>query len=357
MNYYMDLLILTINPGSTSTKIAAFDGDKELLTQTIRHSTEDMSAFPDVQSQYDYRKELIRKTVEEHGIALGDIKVFIGRGGGLKPVPGGVYEINEAMLSDCRAGTGGAHPAQLAPQICAEFAKTYGGIALVADPPTTDEFDDISRLTGLRNVFRRSSLHALNQKEAARRFCDANGLEYERVNLIVAHLGGGISVAAHRKGAMVDGNDNMRGSGPFSPTRSGDLPYLDVLDLARKSDIDALSRRLNVNGGMTDIFGTADMIALENEAATDGKVALRIDAMAYQTAKYISAMAAALYGDVKQIIITGALARSALITNAITERVQWICPVTVIAGEFENEALARSALRVLRGVETVKEYR
>jgi butyrate kinase len=350
---------MTINTGSTSTKIAVYDDETELFAESIAHGAETLASFPTVQSQLGFRESEILRELLRRGVQLREISAFSGRGGGLASCEGGVYEVTELLFDHASRGINGTHPAQLSPQIAKRFADAYGGRAFVVDPPDTDEFDEVSRAAGLRGVYRESHVHALNQKAAARDFCAANGLRYEDANLVVAHLGGGISVTAHGKGRMTDSNDIIRGTGPMTPTRAGELPYAAVLDLAFSGEYDkkTLKDRLNRLGGLTDVFGTSDFRKVWRLAREgDRRAEFYCAGMAYQVAKHIGAMAVALRGEVDAIILTGGIANERGFTALIEERAGWIARVAVLPGEFETQALALGALRVLRDEETPKEY-
>jgi butyrate kinase len=351
--------ILAVNPGSTSTKIALFENETEIFRETLRHSAEELTSFRDVQSQLDFRFDIVDRALQRRALNPAELDVFVGRGGGLLPLEGGVYRVTELLAAHAARGMSGQHPAQLAAQICKRLADRYGKPAFVVNPPDTDEFEDISRVTGLRGVYRESHVHALNQKETALRFCAARGLKYDEINLIICHLGGGISVTAHKKGRMTDSNDIIRGSGPLTPTRAGDLHYSAVIELAFSGEYtkEALTDKLSRLGGLTDHFGTSDAHAVYERAENGDKyAALVFDAMIYQCAKYAGAMAAALRGDVCAIILTGGLAREEYFTQKMKEYIGWIAEVAVIPGEFELEALASGALRVMRGEESAREY-
>ncbi|MDR2420639.1 MAG: butyrate kinase [Oscillospiraceae bacterium] len=351
--------ILAVNPGSTSTKIALFESETELFREKLSHAPDELEPFPDIQSQLGFRAGIVERALSARFTDPAEIDAFAGRGGGLLPLAGGVYRVTELLAEHASRGMSGQHPAQLAAQICKSLADRYGKPAFVVNPPDTDEFEDISRITGLRGVYRESHVHALNQKEAALRFCAARGLDYGGVNLVVCHLGGGISITAHKKGAMTDSNDIIRGSGPMTPTRAGDLHYTAVLELARSGAYTEkqLEDRLGRLGGLTDHFGTPDAREVRKLAeGGDRRAALVYDAMIYQCAKYAGAMAAALRGDVRAIILTGGLARDPYFTDKMTDYLGWIAEIAVMPGEFELEALASGALRVLRGEETEKEY-
>ena len=351
--------VLAINPGSTSTKIALFDDYNELFSKAINHSPDDLGNFMDVQEQLPYRSDLVEKAMVEHGYALADVDVFSGRGGGLMPVAGGVYDVSELLVEHASKGMAGQHPAQLGPQMAKRLADKYGKRAVVVNPPDVDELSGVARVTGIRGLYRESHVHALNQKEIAIRFCASRGLKYEDVNLVICHLGGGVSVTAHEKGNMIDSNDIIRGSGPMSPTRAGDLPYTAVIEMAysgRHSKTELMDK-LNVDGGLTDHFGTADVRDVVKMVEDgDKRAELVLHGMLYQIAKYVGAMAVALKGNVKAVLLTGGISNSGYLTGVIGEYIDWIAEVVVLPGEFELEALAAGAVRVMSGEEQAKIY-
>ena len=351
--------VLAINPGSTSTKIALFDDYDEVFSANIEHPAEELNGFPEIQDQLWYRREEVIKTMEVNGYAFEDVDVFAGRGGGLLSVEGGTYEVTDLLVLHASRGMSGQHPAQLASQICNQLAVEYDKRAFVVNPPDVDEFIDIAHVTGLRGVYRESHIHALNQKEIAQRYCTANGRGYNEVNLIICHLGGGISVTAHEKGRMIDSNDIIRGSGPMTPTRAGDLPYIAVIEMAFSGlyTKEQLTDKLNKNGGLSDYFGTSDVrdvLKLIDDG--DRYADMVLCGMFYQVSKYVGAMAVALKGKVDAIILTGGISNNKYITDRIEEYVGWIADVSVMPGEFELEALAAGALRVMRGEEEPKIY-
>ncbi len=352
------LNILAINPGSTSTKIGFFHDTETVFTKTINHSAEELEQFPAIPDQLDFRTEAVLNAVKENGVDISTVDAFVGRGGGLMPCPGGVFEITEKVLADAKAAVSGAHhPAELASQICAKLIAQYGGKGYIVNPPDTDEFQDLARITGLKGVYRESRIHALNQKEIALRYCAANGVKYEEQNLIIAHLGGGISITAHRAGKMVDSNDILAGEGPLTPTRVGALPTTFVLKMAQKEDPAALKAKLTKKGGLIDHFGTDDARVVEKAALAGEKYPkLVYDAMIYQIGKYIGEMACVLKGKVDAIILTGGMAHGKYLTDQVKEYTGWIAPVVVMAGEFEMEALAAGAYRVINGEEEAKVY-
>ena len=352
--------IFAINPGSTSTKIALFEGEKLLFKSNVVHDAETMSRYSDLEAQLPYRRDTILKAVAEVGCALEGCAAFSGRGGGLESCESGVYEVNEKMLEDARSGKyGGDHPAALGSQLAHEFAREYGGRAFVVNPPSVDEFQDLARITGIAGVYRGCNTHALNQKETAYRVCQNRGWDYQQVNLIVAHLGGGISVTAHRQGVMVDSNDNISGEGPMAPTRIGTLKIKTVMDLlaAGKVNMEEFKALRTSKGGFVSHLGTADMLEVEARvAAGDTYAKLVRDAFCYQIAKEMGAMAAVLKGKVDLIILTGGISHDREVVNQLKEYAGFIAPFAVQAGEYEMEALSNGVLRVLRGQELVKFY-
>ena len=351
--------VLAVNPGSTSTKIALFEGYDELFSLTIDHPTEELKRFANIQDQISYRREAVERTMADNGYSVTDVDVFSARGGSVYPMAGGTYKITELVVEHASQGVHGEHPAQLASQICYEFAQKLNKPAFMVNPPDCDEFEDVSRVTGIKGVYRESHIHALNQKEIAVRFCKARGVKYEDVNIVIAHLGGGISVTAHQKGKMIDSNDIIKGSGPMTPTRAGDLPYTAVIDMAfsGKYTKKQLADKLNREGGLTDHFATADARdVLKRIEAGDKYAEVVFKGMAYQNAKYIGAMAVAMKGKVDAIILTGGISHNNYFTDIIRDYTGWISEIVIMPGEFELEALAAGALRVMSGEEDAKIY-
>jgi butyrate kinase len=351
--------ILAINPGSTSTKIAVFEDENEILATTVRHDAQALQDFSSVQDQLQYRKDTIEGALEAEGIDLADIDIFVGRGGGLVSVESGAYLVTDRLLEDARKGMAGQHPAQLGSQICDLYVKEYGGIAYIYNAPDVDEYDDISRISGLSDIYRQCHIHTLNQKEIALRYCQANAVDYHKTNLVICHIGGGISVTAHRNGKMVDSNDIIKGEGPMTPTRAGSLPSLDLFKLCYSGTFseNEMKDRLSKNGGLIDHLGTADATEIEERIANgDSYAKLVYDAMIYQIAKNVGSCAATLKGNVKAVILTGGIANSNYVIETIRSYVDWIAPLVVMAGEFEMEALAAGALRVAKGLEEAHIY-
>ena len=352
----MNYQVLTINPGSTSTKVALFEGDKNILSATVRHDGAQFDAFRTIGDQLPYRRMQIQQLLKGHTLHLDAV---VGRGGGLLPCEGGVYAIDEGLLHDARTGANGVqHPAQLGPLLAHEFAQQYGCPAFVVNPPDTDELTDEARITGIRNVTRHVHLHALNLKETAIRHAAAQGCRYEEMNLVVCHLGGGVSISAHRKGRMIDGNDIVGGEGPMAPTRCGSIPVMEVLKLLDEGcTTGEIRQRCMKNGGLTSLCGTADVMEVQRLAdAGDAQAAAALDAMVYQIMKWIGAMAAVLEGKAEAILIGGGIAHSEQIIARLRDACSWIAPVHAYPGEFEMEAMASGAVRALSGMEICKTY-
>lgn len=353
------LKLFAINPGSTSTKIALFENDKLLFSSNVSHEASKLKEFPEISDQFSYRKETILSELSKKNINLTGIDAFIGRGGGLVSLTGGTYEINEALLNHARIGFTVKHPAILGSQLAYDFAGTYGGRAFVVNPPDVDEFQPVARVTGLSEVFRESRIHALNQKEIGIRYAAKTGKTYEDVNLVIAHIGGGVSVTAHRKGLMVDSNDIVNGDGPMAPTRAGSIPANALIKMCYSGNYTEkeMYNRITKSGGLVDHLGTADVPEiLKRIEQNDSYAKLIYDAMIYQIAKNIGAYATVLKGEVDAIILTGGIANDVCLVSRITEMVNYIAPVKVMAGEFEMEALASGAYRVLIGNEEPKTY-
>lgn len=354
--------ILAINPGSTSTKIGIYrvDGDQLSLVarESISHSTEELSLFDDLNDQIDYRTKLIEQAVKNAGLEMSDIDGFVGRGGLVRSLESGVYRVNDAMLNDLRIGVQGKHASNLAGQIAHALAESQGKDAYIADPEVTDELAPVARLSGHPLLPRRSLFHALNQKAIGRRYAREQGRRYEDVNVIVAHMGGGVSVGAHQHGRVIDVNDTLDGDGPFSPERTGNVPSGQLVDLCFSGDYThaEVKSMLVPRGGYVAYFGTNDALQISKDAETDPEKALVQDAMCYQVAKNIAAMAAALEGKVDAILLTGGIVNNEKIVAAIKRRVDFIAPVIVYPGEDELLALASAVQRALQGEEEIKTY-
>lgn len=350
---------LIINPGSTSTKFAVYDDEAAIFTRVIRHDEGALSALGPILGQKDYRKNCILSSLREAGVAEQTLDAVAGRGGLLRPIESGTYLINRRMLEDLHSASAAIHASALGAIIAAEIAADYAIPAYVVDPIVVDEMDRNAKLTGMPGVERSSVFHALNQKAVARRLADALGKPYENARLVVAHLGGGITVGAHRYGRVIDVNDALSGEGPFTPERTGGIPALPLIGMCFSGEYTEreLIEKVTQKGGMLAYLGTNDLRAVQ-KMINDGDefAALVLDSMAYQVAKEIGAMTAVLEGQVDAIVLTGGLAFSNRFTGAIKQRVDKLAPVHVFAGEDEMRALMGGVLRVLRGQEPVAQY-
>ena len=355
----MEYRILTINPGSTSTKVGCFEGEKELFTVNVSHDANKLKEFSTISSQLSYRKETILAVLKKANIDLAAMDAFVGRGGGLLAVEGGTYTVNEILLDHAVRGANGvAHPAQLGSQIANEFAVQYNKPCFVVNPPDTDELTLCARMTGIRGVYRNVHLHALNLKETAIRHSQINGWKYEDQNYIVCHIGGGISISAHQKGRMIDGNDIVGGEGPMAPTRCGAVPAVEMIRYSfangNKKEVSALCTK---TGGFVSHLGTSDALEVVHRAENgDQEAELVWNTMIYQIIRYIGAMAGVLHGKVDGILLGGGMVHNKELVAQITESCSWIAPVTAYPGEFELEAMAAGAIRVLKGEEEAKVY-
>ena len=354
----MGYKILAINPGSTSTKVALYDEERPLLELTLRHSTEELAQFPNVIDQLDWRRGLILSALREREFKLRDLSAVIGRGGLIRPVVAGVYEVNSRMRYDLRNARM-KHACNLGGLLAAQIAHMAGVKAYIADPPVVDEMEDVARITGMPMCQRKSIFHALNQKATARLHCKRAGFVYEEVNLIVAHMGGGISVAAHCRGRIVDVNNALDGDGPFAPDRAGSIPSSELIKacFSGKYSKEELLKFVSSKGGLVAYLGTNSVIqVMERIAQGDQRARKVLDAMCYNISKQIGAMAATLCGDVQGILLTGGIAYNEPVVEYIRQRCGFIAPVTVYPGENELEALVQNALVVLRGQITPSVY-
>jgi len=351
--------ILVINPGAGSTKIGLFEDERKIRERELRHDPEELRKYETTIDQLEMREKAVLDFLREEGLEPSELHAVIGRGGAFKPLQGGIYRVNERLISDIKEGKVQAdHPSNLGALIAHKLASPHGIPAFFADPVSVDEFDEISRLSGLPELPRLSLSHALNTKYVAKKVAASKGKRYEEMNMIVAHLGTGISISPHRKGKMFDVN-NANDGGPFSPQRAGTLPTTGLIKLSfsGKYSKKELLRRVTREAGLLAYLGTDDLRKVEERIeAGDGEARLVYDAMVYQIAKEIGAMAAALRGEVDVIILTGGMARSPKIVRDIEGYISWIAPVEVIPGENELEALAYAALRALKGLEEPKEY-
>ncbi len=353
--------ILVINPGSTTTKIGVFRNEKSRFLKSIVHSAEDLKAFQKVSDQYEYRKNIILNELHKAEVKLDEITAVIGRGGVVKPIESGVYEINERLKEDLRQSVLGEHASNLGGLIADEIVKTLPAArAFIADPVVVDELQPIARVSGHPKFERISIFHALNHKAVAKEYAKFLEKEYEDLNLIVAHMGGGITVAAHRNGKVIDVNQGLDGEGPFSPERSGTLPVgsLAALCFSGEYSLDDVKKMITGNGGYVAYLGTNDAYAIEIMAAKGDKNAQLIqEAMAYQIGKEIGAMSTVLKGNVDAILLTGGVAHNTWIVDYIKTMVAHIAKVVVYPGEDEMKTLAMNALQVMRGDLTCKVYK
>ena len=354
----MGFKILAINPGSTSTKIALYDDEQPTLALTLRHSAEEIARFPRIIDQLDWRKEMVLEALAKNNFDVKSLSAVIGRGGLIKPIESGVYEVNAALKNDL-VNAQREHASNLGGLIAEQIAQAAGVKAYIADPVVVDELDDIARLSGIPECPRISIFHALNQKAIARRHAEKVGKRYEDLNLVVAHMGGGISVSAHCKGRVIDTNNALDGDGPFAPERAGTLPAGELVDLCfsgryTRHDIQQM---LAGKGGLVAHLGTNSMIqVMERIGQGDEKARVVKDAMCYGIVKQIGAMAAALGGRVDAVILTGGIAHNKSVVEYISEFCSFIAPIAVYPGENELESLVTNALVVLRGVITPKVY-
>lgn len=351
--------LLTINPGSTSTKIAVFDNLTPIFTESISHTVEELSRFAKVSDQFEYRRDLVLDALRRRNIPL-EFDAIIGRGGLLKPIEGGVYEVNDVMLAEMEHPMRN-HACNLGSRMAADLAARIPGCrALIADPGVVDELDPVARVSGSPLLPRITTWHALNQRAIGRRFAAETGLRYEDMNLIIAHLGGGISIGAHRHGRCVDVNNAFDGEGPFSPERAGSLPPGSLIDLcySQRYTREQLKRRISGNAGLAAHLGTTDVSAIVKAIESgDKKAELVLDAMIYQIAKTIGGAAVVLFGQVDAILLTGGVSYSTYVTSRVRERVEFLAPLYIYPGENEMLALASNGLGALQGTIEVKEYK
>lgn len=351
--------ILAINPGSTSTKIALYENENVLYKETISHSNADLEKFNKICDQFEFRKNIILNILKEQNINLGELNAIVGRGGNMKPVEGGTYQVNEAMVRDLKIGVMGQHASNLGGMIADSIAKDFGIFAFVVDPVVVDEFEEYARISGMPEIKRKSKSHPLNQKAVARRAASELGGEYSDYNFVVAHMGGGISIGAHKKGKLVDVNNCLDGEGTFSPERAGGLPVGSLVELCFSGNytIDEIKKKITGKGGLVAYLGTNDAREVKKKMASgDNYAKLIYETMAYQISKDIGAAATVLKGKIDNIVLTGGLAYDEELVQWIKERVDFIGPVKVYPGENEMEAMVQGVIRALNGVEKLKIY-
>lgn len=352
--------ILAINPGSTSTKIAVFRNTKSTFLKNIKHSTEDLKGFNKIADQFHFRKEVILNELQNTDIDIDSISAVVGRGGLVKPIESGVYEVNEAMKKDLKNSPLGEHASNLGGLIASDIAESLPNArAFIADPVVVDEMQEVARIAGHPKFKRHSIFHALNQKAIARSHAHSIDKKYEDLNLIVVHLGGGVSVGAHKNGKVIDVNNALDGDGPFSPERSGSLPVGQLAKLCYSGDVsyDEIKKIITGKGGLVAYLGTNDAYEVEMMVRNgDEKAKLIQDALAYQVAKEIGSMATVLKGKVDGILLTGGMAHNPLLVDYVRNMVEFIAPLSVYPGEDEMQALAMNGLRVLKGETQPKAY-
>lgn len=352
--------LLIINPGSTSTKVAVFEDENQILSHNVKHSAQELHQYKRIIDQYEFRLKHLMDYLDEVKLNLNEINAVVGRGGFLRPLQSGVYEVNDNMLNDLRQSLNGEHASNLGAVLAHEIAGRIPGCkAFIADPVVVDELQEVARISGLPQFPRRSAFHALNHKAIARKYAKDTGTTYEKLNLVVAHLGGGISVAAHKRGRVIDTNQALDGFGPFSAQRAGtmDAGALIRVCYAGIFEQEEMQKLLVGHGGLVAHLGTNDLRAAYKLAQNgDLHARLILEAMAYGVGKEIGAMLAVLEGKADAVILTGGMAFNELIVNYITKMIHKMCKVVVYPGEDEMWALATASLRVLRGQEQPREY-
>ena len=355
----MKTKLLVINPGSTSTKVSYFEDEKNIFTESIFHDAPVLLQYPTTNDQMPMRKQVLLDFLRSHDMTPADIDVFVGRGGCAYSQASGVMEIDERLVRDTAADKGGSdHPAKLGVMLAYELGTEYGKPMYTVNPTNVDELCDYARITGIAGLYRRAQTHVLNQKGIAAIHAKAMGKKYEDCNFIVSHIDGGITVTAHCKGRMIDSTEGAGGDGPFTPTRLGSIPVMEVLTyLEAGHTIQEVKTMLSRSGGFVSHFGTSnsDTIHALVEAG-DRKASTIWNTMTYQICKSIGAMAAVLEGRVDGILLTGGLVRFQDIVDGVKQRCGWIAPVTVYPGECEQEAMAEAVLEVLRGEKTARRY-
>lgn len=352
--------ILTINPGSTSTKIGVFHNERSIFEKTLRHNIEELQRFDQIIDQYEFRKNHILETLHEQGINISKFDAVCARGGLLRPIEGGTYVVNDDMIEDLKSGYAGQHASNLGGIIAREIADGLNIPSYIVDPVVVDEMSVLAKVSGMPEIERKSIFHALNQKAVARKAAASLGKRYENMKMIITHMGGGITIGVHDRGRVVDVNNGLHGEGPFSPERAGTVPAGDLVDLCFSGEYtkEEIMKKLVGTGGLLGYLGTNDAVKVEQMIqGGDEKARFIYDAMAYQIAKEIGAASAALKGEVEAIVLTGGLAYGKSFVSTIRSYIDWISDVLVYPGENELQSLAQGALRVLQGEEQSKQYR
>ncbi|MGK9428539.1 butyrate kinase [Bacillus atrophaeus] len=354
-----DKRILILNPGSTSTKIGVFHNERCIFEVTLRHNAEELQRFHSIIDQYGFRKRHILESLHEQGINISKFDAVCARGGLLRPIEGGTYEVNDVMIEDLKSGYAGQHASNLGGIIAREIADGLNIPSYIVDPVVVDEMSALAKISGMPEIERKSIFHALNQKAVARQAAASLGKRYENMKMIVTHMGGGITVGVHDRGKVADVNNGLHGEGPFSPERAGTVPAGDLVDLcfSGKYTREDIMKKLVGTGGLLGYLDTTDAVRVENMIQSgDEKARLIYDAMAYQVAKEIGAASAVLKGEVEVIVLTGGLAYGKSFVSSIRSYIDWISDVLVYPGENELQSLAQGALRVLLGEEQSKRY-
>ncbi|MCM2583238.1 butyrate kinase [Bacillus subtilis] len=352
--------ILTINPGSTSTKIGVFHNERSIFEKTLRHNIEELQRFDQIIDQYEFRKNHILETLHEQGINISKFDAVCARGGLLRPIKGGTYVVNDDMIEDLKSGYAGQHASNLGGIIAREIADGLNIPSYIVDPVVVDEMSVLAKVSGMPEIERKSIFHALNQKAVARKAAASLGKRYENMKMIITHMGGGITIGVHDRGRVVDVNNGLHGEGPFSPERAGTVPAGDLVDLCFSGEYtkEEIMKKLVGTGGLLGYLGTNDAVKVEQMIqGGDEKARFIYDAMAYQIAKEIGAASAVLKGEVEAIVLTGGLAYGKSFVSTIRSYIDWISDVLVYPGENELQSLAQGALRVLQGEEQSKQYR
>ena len=355
----MSIKSLIINPGSTSTKIGVFEDETLLFEETLRHSTEEIASYASIVDQKDFRKNIIVNLLQEKDFDIHSLNVIVGRGGMLKPISGGTYPVTDELMADLKTGVQGQHASNLGGILAREIADSIGVPSYIVDPVVVDELMPEARYSGVPELPRVSIFHALNQKAVAKRYAKETGKPYDSLNLVVVHMGGGVSVGAHRKGRVIDVFNALDGDGAFSPERAGGVPSGSLIKMCFSGEYTQAQvyKKIVGNGGFNAYLGTNDMRSVGKMVDEGNAEAKTIrDAFILQVAKDMGSMACVLEGNVDQIIITGGIAYDNDVVSALKEKAGWIAPVTVYPGEDELLALAQGALRVMNGEEKAMEY-
>ena len=356
---FMGYKIFTLSPGSTSTKLAVFDGDERLFKANVMHDVEKLKTFKRVSDQLPYRVETILDELKKNNIKIEDMDAFAAYSGGLESTTTGIFPVNAKILEDCSSGRLMEHPAILGAQIIGKFAADTDKPAYLVNPPDADEFDDVSRISGMKGIHRESHIHVLNQNEVAIRAAKQLGKNYNECNLIVCHVGGGLSIAAHKQGKIVDGNDVLNGDGPISPNRTGYVPVLPIVKMcySGKYTLDEMKAKVSKTGGLLGLVGTDNMLEIKDRIKNGDQWAeLVYRAFAYNLAKYIGSYACVLEGKVDAIVMTGGVSNDTDFIANVKKYAGWIGEFIILAGDFEMEALASGAIRALNKEEELLEY-